>query len=233
MNPDFIDRVEWLNVPDYPGKIVSCSFAPENYQDHYFELMTTGLPKHLHQAVSKRKAEFLAGRWLARQALASLGIENFFVLRNEDRTPNWPPGIVGSISHNLDTVVCAAHCEQGIGGVGIDIESWLSPILANDIHPVIISPQEKVLLKNKPTSITFNDILTLIFSAKESLFKALYPRVKCWFDFLDVQVLNIDWQKKTFSLILMKTLAKNFQAGQHFNGRFIVNEHTVTTLIYY
>lgn len=233
MEPAFINKMEWLNFPDYPGKIASCHFTPENYQDHYFDLMTTALPNHLHQAVSKRKAEFLAGRWLARQALALFGIENVFVSRNEDRTPQWPPGFMGSISHNSDTALCAVHRERGIGGVGIDIEAWLSPMLASDIHHVIISSQEQALLLNKSSSITFSHFLTLIFSAKESLFKALYPRVQCWFDFLDVQVLDIDWQEKTFSLVLMKTLATNIQAGQHFSGRFSTTERAVITLIYY
>ncbi|WP_300002847.1 4'-phosphopantetheinyl transferase [uncultured Cedecea sp.] len=233
MEPAFIDRMEWLNIPGYPGKIVSCHFTLKNYRDHDFGVMTTDLPDHLYQAANKRKAEFLAGRWLARQALASLGLENCFVPRNEDGIPQWPSGIMGSISHNSDTALCAVHYEQGTGGVGIDIESWISPTLASDIHHIIVSPQEKTVLLDKSTAVTFNYMLTLIFSAKESLFKALYPRVKCWIDFLDVQISDINWQKKTFSLTLLKNLAANVQAGDRFSGRFVVNEHAITTLIYY
>lgn len=233
MKPTFINMIEWLNIPDYPGKIASCNFISENYEDRDFELMNTALPSHLHRAVRKRKAEFLAGRWVARQALASLCIDNVFVYRNEDSSPQWPYGVVGSISHNSDTALCAVHYEWDVGGVGIDIQSWILPKIAFEIQHMVTLPQEINFLKNKPATVNFNHLLTLVFSAKESLFKALYPKVQCWFDFLDAKVLDIDWQRKTFSLILMKKLSPDIKAGRAFHGSFIVNEHTITTLIYY
>ncbi|SUI55146.1 Uncharacterised protein [Serratia marcescens] len=58
-------------------------------------------------------------------------------------------------------------------------------------------------------TLPFNELLTLTFSAKESLFKALYPQVRCYFDFLDARMVAVDTQRQTFVLALLKTLTPN------------------------
>ena len=75
-------------------------------------------------------------------------------------------------------------------------------------------------------ALPFNELLTLTFSAKESLFKALYPQVRCYFDFLDARMVAVDMQRQTFVLALLKTLTPNCPAGRRFNGRFGVKVTT-------
>ncbi|MGL6523541.1 4'-phosphopantetheinyl transferase superfamily protein, partial [Aeromonas dhakensis] len=55
------------------------------------------------------------------------------------------------------------------------------------------------------------EALTLIFSAKESLFKALYPRVGRYFDFLDARWLAMTEQ--TLTLELVDSLTPTLPAG--------------------
>jgi enterobactin synthetase component D len=55
--------------------------------------------------------------------------------------------------------------------------------------------------------------LTLVFSAKESLFKALYPRVGRYFDFLDARWLTMTEQTLTFEL--KSALTPELSAGWH------------------
>ena len=90
-----------------------------------FDEIGMTLPDHLARAVPKRRAEYLAGRYLARELLAPLGFADFTLLRGEDRAPQWPQGIAGAISHNADTALCAVHRESGLGGVGLDVETLI------------------------------------------------------------------------------------------------------------
>src|SRR5699024_2591462 len=50
-------------------------------------------------ALPKRRAEFTAGRWCARQALTELGLPPTPVERGDHGSPCWPDGVVGSITH--------------------------------------------------------------------------------------------------------------------------------------
>ena len=186
------------------------------------------LPDHLARAVPKRRAEYLAGRFLARQLLAPLGFADFTLARGEDRAPQWPPGIAGALSHNSDTALCAVHRESGLGGVGLDVETLLSDVRGGAVGRSFRRGARGVAREALP----FNELLTLTFSAKESLFKALYPQVRCYFDFLDARMVAVDMQRQTFVLALLKTLTPNCPAGRRFNGRFWREGDDVTTFIF-
>lgn len=226
----FITHVEFLTIADYPGPIARCRFSVAAYRDDMFPLAGFDFPEHLTSAVAKRRAEYLAGRYLARQALAKLGYHDFTLLRAEDRAPLWPQGIAGAISHNVDTALCAVHRESGLGGIGIDVETRMPVKRAEDLWSGIISTQEHEWLRQQPQA--FEQLLTLVFSAKESLFKALYPQVRCYFDFLDACFTQLNMQQQTFELELLKTLTPQCHAGRRFNGHFLLQGDNVTTLIH-
>ncbi|WP_367875399.1 hypothetical protein [Serratia fonticola] len=52
-----------------------------------------------------RRAESLAGRYVASQALSKINKENVVVGINPDRGPTWPHSIVGSISQSNSSAV--------------------------------------------------------------------------------------------------------------------------------
>lgn len=230
MLSSFITHIEWLTIADYPGPIARCHFSVAAYRDDMFPLAGFDFPEHLTSAVAKRRAEYLAGRYLARKVLAKLECHNFTLLRGEDRAPLWPQGIAGAISHNVDTALCAAHCESGIGGIGIDVETLMPAKRAEDLWSGIISEWEHEWLRQQPQA--FEQLLTLVFSAKESLFKAIYPQVHRYFDFLDARFIKLDMQQQTFELELLKTLTPQCHAGRRFNGHFLLQGGNVTTLIH-
>jgi enterobactin synthetase component D / holo-[acyl-carrier protein] synthase len=97
----------------------------------------------------------------------------------ENGLPLWPDGWVGSITHANRIAAAAVACRSSCGALGIDVEERIAPTLAAEISSQISSPGEMSLLKalDPPTA------LTVIFSAKESLYKALYPYVLKFFDF--------------------------------------------------
>ncbi|MBH3261715.1 MULTISPECIES: 4'-phosphopantetheinyl transferase [Serratia] len=229
-SPTFIRNIEFFTPDGYPGQVARCHFALAEYRDERFPEAGFALPDHLARAVPKRRAEYLAGRVLARQLLAPLGFADFTLARGEDRAPQWPPGIAGALSHNSHTALCAVHPERGLGGVGLDVETLLSDVRAEELWGAIVSAGEREALLRE--ALPFNELLTLTFSAKESLFKALYPQVRCYFDFLDARMVAVDTQRQTFVLALLKTLTPNCPAGRRFNGRFWREGDDVTTFIF-
>lgn len=226
----FIPSFERLNLDDYPGQVARCRFSLAHYQDDCFAAIDMTFPDHLARAVPKRRAEYLAGRYLARALLAPLGFADFTLLPGEDRAPQWPPGIAGALSHNADTALCAVHPETGLGGVGLDVETLIPAARAQELQRAIVSEAESAQLHTHPQP--FNHLLTLAFSAKESLFKALYPQVRCYFDFLDARLITLDTQRQTFELELLKTLTPQCHAGRRFSGRYWQEGDDVTTFIY-
>ncbi|WP_413715263.1 4'-phosphopantetheinyl transferase superfamily protein [Serratia ureilytica] len=228
--PTFIRNIEFFTPDGYPGQVARCQFALAEYRDDSFPEAGFTLPDHLARAVPKRRAEYLAGRVLARQLLVPLGFADFTLARGEDRAPQWPPGITGALSHNSHTALCAVHRESGLGGVGLDVETLLSVARAEELWSAIVSPVERETLLGE--TLPFNELLTLTFSAKESLFKALYPQVRRYFDFLDARMVAVDAQRQTFELALLTTLTPHCCAGRRFAGRFWREGDDVTTFIF-
>jgi 4'-phosphopantetheinyl transferase EntD len=136
---------------------------------------------------AKRRREFVAGRRRARQALAGLGIMDFALLPGDDRAPIWPSGVVGSITHTeaAGQSYCAVAVarRQDLDAIGIDAEAreGLPPDLW---ERVLDQGEQREALRAPEPGVQAR----LVFSAKESVFKALYPQFKCFLDFPDVHV---------------------------------------------
>lgn len=132
--------------------------------------------------VTKRQAEHLAGRIAARAALRDAGLPECYPTIGAHREPLWPAGAIGSISHTEHIALAVATRQETLRhGLGLDGEILLSASTADEVAPGIISPDEQRLLAS--TNLPFTLALTLTFSAKESLFKALFPQVQAWFGF--------------------------------------------------
>lgn len=117
------------------------------------------------RAVPSRRREFSLGRIAARRALASLGQAGPVGI-GAGREPLWPEGFVGSITHSGDVAAGAAAPLSTTAGLGLDLED--SRRVKPDMEPLIADPEERRWTAGDPLR------LAQLFSAKESLFKALY-----------------------------------------------------------
>lgn len=156
------------------------------------------LPHHLllSHASLKRKADHLAGRIAAAHALQKYAINTVPGI-GPSGEPLWPAGIAGSISHS-GTQAFALAVQHDNALVGIDCEQLIAEREAVDIQDGIINAQEKSVLMR--TGYRFAFALTLAFSAKESLFKALFPRVNMYMGFECACVTAISSSTLTLSL---------------------------------
>lgn len=158
------------------------------------------LPHHaeLSNAGRKRKAEHLAGRIAAAHALNARVIPGI----GPSGEPLWPDGISGSITHSGTQAMAVVVREQQ-ALIGIDCEAILPEYEAREIKDGIIDIQEEQVLSR--SGYPFALALTLVFSAKESLFKALFPQVQAYMGFDNARVTLLD--DKTLTLALTRQLA--------------------------
>ena len=85
-----------------------------------------------------------------------------------------------------------------------------------------------LLVKTVQTSLmTMNVLIALMFSAKESLFKALYPQVGVYFDYLDAEIVQVD--SGYVELRLLKALNNTFSKGDSFRIAFLFQDRHVLT----
>lgn len=159
--------------------------APPNLQwDNGPHSLTLSVPEDLLHAVPKRQTEFLAGRLCAALALQSLGLSTD-VPRHE-RAPVWPFGAAGSITHTDTLAVAVAspvHC-----ALGLDCETIMDAAGAHDICDMILNASETAL---RPPFLDFASFVTLVFSAKEALYKGLSHRVGRVLEFHEVHLLGL------------------------------------------
>jgi 4'-phosphopantetheinyl transferase EntD len=153
----------------------------------------TGQPVFLHpaeahfvaMAVASRRREFALGRECARAALADLGFRDAVVPAEPDRSPRWPRGVVGSISHSGDYVAAIAASQAVFRGIGIDLERLGR--ISDELWTHLFDDGERGHLFSAATE-ERQRLATTIFSAKESFYKAQYAWRGRWLDFKDVHV---------------------------------------------
>ncbi len=188
-------------------KFCRVRFARTQLQDALFNQYAVPFPSSLAGAVVKSKAEYLAGRYCA---------------------PVWPAGWRGSVSHSEDIAIAVVAAEADGRYPGVDIEH-LQPGVMLESADMFVSRTEQALLSC--CGLDMEWALLLAFSAKESLFKALYPRVQQMLDFDAAAIVALDPAKQRFTLHLNKTLSDAFPAGSQFSGEYHFSEGTVLTCL--
>lgn len=155
------------------------------------------VPPELKKAKASRLREFIAGRWCAARVLALLGVTGE-VGRRDDRAPSWPIGVAGAITHTRDLAAAAAGRVEGLG---IDVEPLLSAEALADLRVAAIDGSEWQAAGQDAV------IATAVFSAKETIFKAEYPRTGVWLDFTDAKLVRRDAAQLVFRVQGARELA--------------------------
>ena len=194
------------------------------------ELIRT--PLTLERALPKRQIQFRAGRYCAMKAMEALDprFAGQQVGRAAGGAPLWPQGLTGSITHTDDFVSAAVAWTTDAVALGIDTERIMSESQARDVGRMVAWPVE--VAHARAAGMTRLEALTLVFSAKESIFKCLHPRVHRMFEFHDVRLVSIDAAAQTFHVRIIKTLTHEFPANTMLEGRFAIEGHWVHTGMY-
>ena len=192
--------------------------------------------------VEKRLREFTTGRACARKSLLKLGIPPCPIRIGPRREPIWPKGIAGSITH------CSGYCAAAVArsldlcSIGIDAEENLP--LGGGVLEVIASPQERMEIRTLGGSRLHWD--RLLFSAKESVFKAWYCLANQWLDFsectiqwgpsVDLKPVGEDLIAGTFVAHLSRSWSssrdiQSRDAHNRFEGCFVFGKEHLATMV--
>lgn len=137
-------------------------------------------------AVRERQREFSTVRWCARQAMSRLGVVYADLVPGSDRAPLWPGGVIGSMTHCNSYRAAAVARRGSICSLGIDAEP--NQLVPSDVLEMVALPEERLMFEKLNAMEDRVAWDRLVFSAKESVFKALYPIFGLWIDFLDCRI---------------------------------------------
>ncbi len=153
--------------------------------------------QYVSRAVDKRIAEFTAGRNCARRALELLGVAPAPIPVGPHREPVWPPGTTGSITHSESFCAAVAAPAATARSVGIDAES--NEPLTPELRKLICSDAEIGWMNDRgnrgDAAIAWDKV---IFSCKESVYKAFFPIYRTFLDFQEAE-LALDAGSRTFT----------------------------------
>lgn len=226
--PPFLPQIEAGYFTLFPQlRYCLVKFDVHNYHDALFAQYAVPITPVLRSSAVKRRAEYLAVRYAARRLLRDMDCPGN-VGSALDRAPVWPPGLCGSLSHtNGCAIAVVAPAAEG-RTPGVDMEAF-APAMMKETAEVFTTPEERRRLA--ACGIDNETALLIAFSAKESLYKALYPEVGCFFDFDAACLHEINVQEKTFTLVLTRTLSPGRVAGSRIRGYYAVLKGHVITVI--
>ncbi len=181
------------------------------------------------QAVDKRRREFATARACARAALAELGLPPAPIVPGVRGAPQWPAGVVGSITHCAGYRASAVARDRDVVTVGLDAEPH------DDLPPgvlaVVASSGEQARLAALAAVQPQVCWDRLLFSAKESVYKAWFPLTLRWLNFEDACV-DFDRAAQTFTArLLVDGPVVNGAALTGFDGRWLVRDGLIATAI--
>ncbi|CCD12699.1 unnamed protein product [Trypanosoma congolense IL3000] len=180
----------WPLPVSLPGTVfLSTRFDPALLSHGDFQRCDVPPPASIQRSVAKRQAEFLAGRLCAREALQRLDHLHCIPAIGEDRSPVWPGHISGSITHSTGHAAAIVGHKAQWRGLGMDLEHLLTVERAERLAGEILTADELQRMAALPRE-QHALLVTLTFSVKESLFKALYPIVHKRFYFEHAEVLE-------------------------------------------
>lgn len=240
----FIVQESFIDYENFPGVVYQCQFDKNQYTDALGNALEGELPTSVRNSVLKRRAEFVAGRYAAGRALGTFKTENTHVPIGQDRMPVWPNSFQGSISHTDKLAICAVTREKYVTGVGIDVEKLIDTELVHEIASTIMRPEELAFVETVSNTVlgkklgkkfglenSYALLVTLIFSSKESLFKALYPSVGYYFDFSAARLVLIDLYNRYLHIELAEDLTPKYKEGFLMKGHFEIEENNIITYL--
>ncbi|MFB4194734.1 4'-phosphopantetheinyl transferase family protein [Streptomyces carpaticus] len=183
------------------------------------------------RAVPKRRQEFATVRACARTALERIGGPRVPLLPGERGAPGWPPGYIGSMTHCTGyraAVVAAAG--RGLSSLGVDAEPH-EALRDPGVVEMVTLPGEREHLAKLAASHPRVRWERLLFSAKESVYKAWFPLTGRWLGFEEARIaFDPDGGAFTAELLVPGPVVDGVPI-RRFAGRWLVRDGLLVTAI--
>ncbi|MFC5065975.1 4'-phosphopantetheinyl transferase family protein [Actinomycetospora atypica] len=180
------------------------------------------------KAVASRRAEFTTARACAREALAALGAPAGAVPVGEKRSPVWPDGVVGSITHTPGFRGAAVAWASAVRSLGIDAEAH--DVLPSGVLEAVSSEAERAVLAGLAADHPDVHWDRLLFSAKESVYKTWFPLTGRWLGFEEAALTPAADGTFTAELLVPGPVVDGVEVSS-FAGRWTVaGGHVITAI---
>jgi 4'-phosphopantetheinyl transferase EntD len=181
-------------------------------------------------AVEKRRREFTTVRVCARAALAKIGVPPAPIIPGQRGAPQWPPGVVGSMTHCAGYRASAVALDRDIVTIGLDAEPHDK--LPDGVLGVVSCAAERAELAALTAARPDVCWDRMLFSAKESVYKAWFPLTHRWLNFEEASV-SFDPVRGIFSArLLVEGPIVNGAVLTGFEGRWAVSHGLIVTAIF-
>ncbi len=204
------------------------------------------VPEALQDAGCKRLRSFMAGRLCAEEAIrrrralseplhesGPVGQLETSIGMGQSGAPVWPliggQRLVGSITHSDRWAVAVVCPSTSIRCIGIDCEESMDAQSHAAVLQLCFTHEEH---RRFPVLSTDATLASVVFSAKEALYKAVWPILGRYVDFKEVQVLALDSVAGTLGFESSSDDLDALLRG-HWTHRFLLQEgcvHTVSAL---
>lgn len=170
---NFIEKHQLLYDPATHLHLICCEYNQQNFDLDLYAKMSIEMPLFLKNLPKKRQSEYLAGRYAAKMALSLLRKKECLeqVTTGPHKEPVFPKDTNGALTHSHRIAVCAVMPSNSKSFLGVDIE----PIITSEdlcvLQHRVYALEELKLLVNLGLSPEL--AATVLFSAKESLYKSL------------------------------------------------------------
>ncbi|WP_030615321.1 4'-phosphopantetheinyl transferase family protein [Streptomyces fulvoviolaceus] len=186
------------------------------------------------RAVAKRRREFAVVRACARRAMEKLGVPPRSVLPGERGAPQWPPGLTGSMTHCDGYCAAALVRATDLASLGIDAEPH-GPLPEGVLASVAL-PAERARLQRLAAAHPGIHWDRLLFSAKESVYKAWFPLTGKWLEFTEADIeIRVDPGEPLGGGIRADLLVPGPLVGGerrgYFEGRWTIRDGLVATSV--
>lgn len=181
------------------------------------------------RAMDKRRREFMTARDCAHRALAALGVVPTPILRGERGAPQWPPGTVGSITHCTGYRAAVVGCAHDVLTIGLDAEP--DQRLPDGVLDAVSLPGERSQIRALAATAPGISWDRLLFSAKESVYKAWFPLARRWLGFEDAEITVNPAQGSFKARILVAAPTISGFPLADFTGHWLVSNGLILTVI--
>ncbi|WND33791.1 4'-phosphopantetheinyl transferase superfamily protein [Streptomyces sp. BB1-1-1] len=186
------------------------------------------------RAVAKRRREFTLVRSCARRAMEKLGVPAQPVPTGERGAPRWPAGLVGSMTHCDGYCAAALVRATDLASLGIDAEP--DGPLPDGVLPTVSLPAEAERLRRLAEERPGVHWDRLLFSAKESVYKAWFPLTGEWLDFMEADIeISVNPGDPRRGTLRATLLVPGPTVGgrrlTHFDGRWTAGHGLVATAV--
>ncbi|WBC09298.1 4'-phosphopantetheinyl transferase superfamily protein [Micromonospora sp. WMMA1947] len=205
------------------------AMAVEAFADRPGETPYPGEEDLVARAVATRRQEFVTARRCAREALARLGYAPAPIRPGPRREPVWPAGVVGSITHCTGYRAAAVAPAGALAGLGIDAEPHEPlPDGVAGVVTVAGEPERLAALRAADPATHWD---RLLFSAKESVYKAWYPLTGRWLGFEEAELTFDRDGRFTARILVDGTRADGGPPLDVLDGRWLVDGGLLLTAV--